>query len=79
MLKAMKATSEAEFFDQLGKRIVALRKERGLTQEKLAAKTGLDRVAIAYIETGKRTPRASSLYKIAVGLEIDINDLFKDA
>lgn len=75
----MKAKSEAEFFANLGRRIAELRRQHGFTQEALAAKTGLDRVAIAYIETGKRTPRASSLYKIAVGLDIDINELFKDA
>jgi len=51
---------------------------RGITQERLAADASLDRVAIAYIETGKRKPKVTSIYKIAKGLGIDVVDLFKD-
>jgi DNA-binding XRE family transcriptional regulator len=34
-------------------------------------------VAIAYIETGKRWARLSTLSKIARSLKVDIADLFK--
>jgi transcriptional regulator with XRE-family HTH domain len=63
--------------DALGKRVAEVRKSKGVTQEQLAALTGLDRVAIAYIETGKRMPRVTSIYKIAVGLGVDVSELFR--
>jgi transcriptional regulator with XRE-family HTH domain len=73
----MKATSEEQFIAELGKRIASERQARGITQEQLAADVSLDRVAIAYIETGKRKPKVTSIYKIAKGLGVDVEELFK--
>lgn len=39
---------------EVGKRIRAMRKVAGLTQEKLAEKIGVERSMIAHIETGRR-------------------------
>lgn len=74
----MKAKTEQQFIESLGKRIAKIRKEKGLTQEKLAAEADLDRVAIAYIETGKRKPKVSSIYKISAAMNIDPAYLFRD-
>lgn len=74
----MKASTESQFLTALGRRIAHIRKDKGITQEKLAADTGLDRVAIAYIETGKRKPKVTSVYRIACGLNIEVVELFKD-
>ncbi len=73
----MKAQSEEQFIAELGKRIAAERQARGITQERLAADVGLDRVGIAYIETGKRKPKVTSVYRIAKGLGLSVEDLFK--
>lgn len=70
--------TESEFIRALGRRIARLRHQHNFSQERLAAETGLDRVAIAYIETGKRRPNITSLYKIAQALDIDIARLFSD-
>lgn len=47
--------------EQVGNRIRALRKQRGLSQEKLALKAGIDRTYLAGIETGKRNATVSFL------------------
>lgn len=73
----MKAQSEEQFIEDLGKRIATERQARGITQERLAADVGLDRVGIAYIETGKRKPKVTSIYRIARGLGIEVEDLFR--
>ena len=65
-------------FAILGKRMVAIRKGLGISQEQLAADTGLDRVAIGYIEQGRRRPTVRSLYKISRGLKTTLEELFKD-
>lgn len=73
----MKAHDEDRFIEELGKRIAQVRKAKGITQEHLAAEAGLDRVAIAYIETGKRKPKVTSIYRISIGLDVKVEDLFK--
>lgn len=74
----MKASSEEQFLNALGRKIASIRVNKRITQEQLAYKTGLDRVAIAYIETGKRKPKVSSIYKIALGLKVHPKELFED-
>lgn len=59
----------------LGKRILALRNKKGLTQEELAERTGLSNTYIAMLETGKRTPSLEALYKLADALNVRIVDI----
>ena len=73
----MAKTDEKEFLDKLMRRIAKIRKEKSITQEQLAAETGLDRVAIANIETGKRRPTVTTIYRIANGLGVKVEELFK--
>lgn len=67
---------ETVFLNTLARKIVALRKERGFTQEKLAAESGLDRVAIANIEIGKRRPTVTTLFRLAEALGIEVGSFF---
>jgi len=62
----------------LGKRIRALRLRTGLSQEKFAAKAGLDRTYYAGIERGERNPSVKNLAKIAVALDVRIGALFEE-
>ncbi|EHQ36203.1 helix-turn-helix domain-containing protein [Methanoplanus limicola] len=48
-----------------GTLVKELRNQRDLSQEKLAAKTGLDRTFISLIENGKRNPTLLTLLKIS--------------
>jgi transcriptional regulator with XRE-family HTH domain len=49
----------------IGKRLSAARKSAGLTQKQVAAYLGVQREAVAYIETGSRPVTTSSLGKLA--------------
>ena len=60
-----------------GKRIKKLRKEKGLSQEKFALNINMDRTYLASVEQGKRNISIINIEKIAKGLEIDLETLFK--
>lgn len=51
--------------------IALWRLHRGLSQEELAKRAGLTRVALVRIETGKARARALTLNKLAVALDIE--------
>jgi transcriptional regulator with XRE-family HTH domain len=57
---------------QLGHRIATLRRARGLSQDGLAEKTGLDRRSIQRYEAGERDPRFADLLLIADALEVTV-------
>lgn len=69
---------EVRFLDALCKRIATVRKEKGFTQERLASEASLDRVAIANIETGRRRPTVTTVYRLAVALKVKPEVFFKD-
>jgi transcriptional regulator with XRE-family HTH domain len=54
------------------------RLRKALTQADLAQLTGLDMATISQIETGKRSPRPSTLRKLAKALDVKPAELFKD-
>lgn len=62
--------------EKIGNRIQELRKETGLSQEKFAAKIGMDRTYFASVELGKRNISIVNLEKIADGLDISLAELF---
>ena len=59
---------------RIGQRIADLRKEHGMTQQDLAAKTGLQRNHISRIESGKYSVGFDTLQLIAeqFGMKVDI-------
>jgi transcriptional regulator with XRE-family HTH domain len=61
----------------LAKRLRELRKKRGFSQEAFADHTGLHRVAIGWIEQGRRVPSLKTLVKISHGLGISVSELLK--
>lgn len=54
-----------------------LRKKKSISQEKLAEKTGLNRIFISLIETGKRNPTLTTICKLSQGLGIKPSELLK--
>ncbi len=60
----------------LGTRVREVRKLRGLSQEKLAEKVGVDPKQISRIEGGKSAPSLDTLEAIAKHLQVDMKDLF---
>lgn len=65
------------FTVKLGRKIQELREGKGYSQEKLAYIASMDRVSIGYIEQGRRTPKLSTLYKLAKYLDVSVADLFR--
>jgi transcriptional regulator with XRE-family HTH domain len=60
-----------------GKRVAAIRRDRKLTQEQLAERTGLAYDSIRGIERGRRWARLTTLHTLAKGLGVKLEDLFK--
>ena len=58
-----------------GEQLSLLRKRKGLKQGELADKAGILREMISNYESGKITPRAETLKKIAAALEVDFEEL----
>lgn len=63
-------------YKKLGERIEKLRKQKGLTQEELAEKSGLHRAYFWDIENG-RNISIKTAYKVAKALDVDLSELFK--
>lgn len=59
----------------VGDRIRQFRKERGLSQEELGYKANLHYTHIGAIERGEKNWSIDTLTKVAVGLDVSINDL----
>ena len=62
---------------QLGQKIKEIRKQRNLTQEKLAELVGIGTPNISYIENGKFAPAFDTLQKIAQALRVEPWELYK--
>ena len=62
---------------QLGMRIVYLRKQLGWSQEDLALEAGINKNYLSDLERGRRNPTLRVLEKIAIALRIDVSELTK--
>lgn len=56
----------------------SLRKEKSLSQEELAYRSGLDRTYISLLERGLRNPTITTLFSITNCLNYETNQLIKD-
>lgn len=63
---------------KLGQRIKYLRMQKGISQEKFALSIDMDRTYYASVENGKRNISIINIQKIANGLEITLEELFKN-
>ncbi len=70
-------SQEDKHLAEFGKNLAALRQRRGLTQDQLSSKTGLSLDTIGAIEQGRRWARLTTLHKLAKGLGITTDELFK--
>ena len=59
----------------LGQSIRSVRKKRGLTQQQLAEKTGLQQSLIARWESDSHTPTTALLVCVADALEVSLDEL----
>ena len=62
--------------NELGRKLKALRLERGLTQEQLAFEVDIFRDHLSNIELGKHPVNIKTLYKLAQFFEVDMKYFF---
>ncbi len=60
-----------------GKQIAQYRKDKGITQDELAFKCGMHRTYIGAIERGEKSPTLNTIYKLSIGLNIKISDIWE--
>ncbi|WP_282135749.1 helix-turn-helix domain-containing protein [Seonamhaeicola maritimus] len=68
---------ENKFIKKLGKRIVTIRKEKGISQKELSDILDMDDGSLRRIESGRTNPTTTTLFNIARALEVEIFELFK--
>jgi len=63
--------------NMFGRNLCLARRKRGLSQERLAERTGLCRDTINNIEMGHRSPRLDTLLTLADALRVDAAELVR--
>lgn len=61
--------------ERIGLNLQNLRREKGLSQEELAFRSGIHQTYLSGVERGKRNPTALVMQKIAAALDSDIDRL----
>lgn len=61
----------------IGRNVRRYRKQRGLTQEKLAERSGLHRTYVGAVERGERNISAKNIAHLAQALEVEPYSLLK--
>jgi transcriptional regulator with XRE-family HTH domain len=77
--------TEVQLLKKIGKRIKQLREEKGITQDNLGIAMSLgkqavkeyDKSNVSRLEAGKHNPRIFTLYRVAVALEVTLDELLK--
>ncbi len=65
-------------YQALGRRLARIRRERGLTQEKLAERANLANNYISNIENGRSIPSLETVVKLCEALDATPNDLLME-
>lgn len=63
---------------KFGNRVKELRIDKGMSQEVLAHKAGLDRTYIPSIEKGERNVSITVIEKISLALNVKVSTLFNE-
>jgi putative transcriptional regulator len=69
------SVKKPELNRKIGKKIIALRTAKGMSQSDLARACGKDRQNIEKLENGRVNPTLFSLYEIAEALEVELREL----
>lgn len=64
--------------EKFGKRVRELRTKKGVSQEALAFKAGIDRTYMTSVENGKRNISIVNMEKIIRALGINMNEFFSE-
>jgi transcriptional regulator with XRE-family HTH domain len=69
---------DEEFWRDLGRRIAAVRRRKGLTQAQLSTRAGISHNFLARMEIGDRHTTFGTLWKIADALDVPLPSLLMD-
>ncbi|MFA7416152.1 MAG: helix-turn-helix transcriptional regulator [Rhizobium sp.] len=61
----------------VGRNFARLRREKGLTQEDVALRSGFSQQYLSGLESGKRNPTIVTLYELAQALHVSHMDLVR--
>ncbi len=67
-----------KYLDDIVKQLIKIRKDKGISHEKLTELSGLSRTAISYIEARKSTPSIITCMKLCKALRVKLSDLLRD-
>ena len=70
--------TKADILERFGQHVRQLRKERGFSQEGIAAECGLDRTCFGGIERGERNVALRNIVVIASTLGLSLSELMED-
>ncbi len=70
--------NDTEYLKKVGDNIVAIRKEKGISQVELANSIGMEDASLRRIEKGRINSSILILRRIAKGLDISVCDVIKD-
>jgi len=71
----MRDKSSETLVEKVVNELARLRKEQGMSHEKLAAKAGISRPAVSFIESHKRTPTILTCVRMAKALGVRLSDI----
>lgn len=74
--KGLIVHSEEALHQTIGRNIRDLRKKQSLTLKQIARRTNLSVSLLSQLERGESAASVSSLYKVAVALDVKLTDLF---
>jgi len=60
----------------VGERVQFLRKQKGLSQEELASRIGIDTKSLSRLERGQHYPSLETLERIRAELHVELKDFF---
>ncbi|NPV69611.1 MAG: helix-turn-helix domain-containing protein [Firmicutes bacterium] len=62
----------------IGRNLGSIRKQKGLSLDKVAELTGVSKGMLAQIERGETTPTVNTVWKIATGLKVPFSELIAE-
>lgn len=73
----MNNNRDIDFIKRFGKNLRKIRKDKNMSQEKLAIQADTSRSQIARIERGEINPTITTVYRFAEALKVDVHCLFQ--
>ncbi len=65
------------YIEELGNRLLEIRKGKGISQQELSYLSGIEKPYIRKIEKGRTNPTVKTLLKLSSALKISLNIFFK--